>query len=632
MSTENSVTEPLPVIFEAPGVNLNHDEPSNEDLIDSEERPRSLRSTDLSFGSAGSEDMIKPNKRSSLESVKSWAKGAITGLLTQNSGTLEVAAGSESNEARKLLKEDIGRRKTGSRRRSSAKLTPQLSKSNLPVCIICMENETSKKPFIFLPCVRKCNIDAPVHGKCIYQWKQQLDAKGRAQQKGCPLCRAPLHNVSYTPPNYLDLRTLSEHQRLRERFALEPVRKEIGMLRAYVKVRHSGTFDAPMSYEFYVQPVLKSAVYPAGPIPDGEFPVKPKEKEEPDLLLLRGEKLKKEGWYDYFTGSSRVRIFSEDDNGGENLLGVVEAASKWGLEYVFHAVASTSKRKGNMQEHDDIHQQRKVGGKKIFTTPTKSKVVGVNRNGEKSSSNWFTDCLRPESDELEGSSLTYVDKRKKEMTDMGCVGYLQNRFGANSGPRQMRILLPGVNQANLPGVPAPLDDDDADQEDSDFESDVSSCSASTNEESCYIKQRQNLSNYRHLPLKKGTLLKQLHETGKNSFGNITKELLATNKAFFFRNKAPIWVESLEAYSLDFNGRVTLPSNKNFQLQGTTPKLFERQEVMLQFGKVSEFDDKEKSRRDDPKYSVYTLDFQWPFSPIQAFSICISSCDRKLACA
>ena len=32
------------------------------------------------------------------------------------------------------------------------------------------------------------------------------------------------------------------------------------------------------------------------------------------------------------------------------------------------------------------------------------------------------------------------------------------------------------------------------------------------------------------------------------------------------NKAPRWNESLGAYCLNFNGRVTLPSVKNFQLQ------------------------------------------------------------------
>jgi hypothetical protein len=40
-------------------------------------------------------------------------------------------------------------------------------------------------------------------------------------------------------------------------------------------------------------------------------------------------------------------------------------------------------------------------------------------------------------------------------------------------------------------------------------------------------------------------------------------------------------------------------------------------VVLQFGKVSN--------------EVFTMDCQWPISPLQAFAICISSFDSKLAC-
>lgn len=34
---------------------------------------------------------------------------------------------------------------------------------------------------------------------------------------------------------------------------------------------------------------------------------------------------------------------------------------------------------------------------------------------------------------------------------------------------------------------------------------------------------------------------------------------------YYENKKPRWLEPIQAYSLDFQGRVTLPSNKNFQL-------------------------------------------------------------------
>lgn len=69
--------------------------------------------------------------------------------------------------------------------------------------------------------------------------------------------------------------------------------------------------------------------------------------------------------------------------------------------------------------------------------------------------------------------------------------------------------------------------------------------------------------------------------------------------------------------LNFHGRVTLPSTKNLQIiEGSNN---EREsataEVLLQFG---------KSNADE-----FIVDFQYPFCPLQAFAICLSSLDNKI---
>uniref|UniRef100_A0A7S4S614 Tubby C-terminal domain-containing protein n=1 Tax=Ditylum brightwellii TaxID=49249 RepID=A0A7S4S614_9STRA len=81
------------------------------------------------------------------------------------------------------------------------------------------------------------------------------------------------------------------------------------------------------------------------------------------------------------------------------------------------------------------------------------------------------------------------------------------------------------------------------------------------------------------------------------------------------NKVPSWNEELEAYVLDFNGRVTLASVKNFQLTEMNSENQDR--IILQFGRVAK--------------DEFTMDFQWPMSPLQAFAIVLSSCDSKIAC-
>lgn len=79
------------------------------------------------------------------------------------------------------------------------------------------------------------------------------------------------------------------------------------------------------------------------------------------------------------------------------------------------------------------------------------------------------------------------------------------------------------------------------------------------------------------------------------------------------NKPPRWNDELNAYCLNFNGRVTEASVKNFQLVSDD----NHNHVILQFGKVGK--------------NTFTMDYQWPISAFQAFSICISSFDNKLAC-
>ena len=81
-----------------------------------------------------------------------------------------------------------------------------------------------------------------------------------------------------------------------------------------------------------------------------------------------------------------------------------------------------------------------------------------------------------------------------------------------------------------------------------------------------------------------------------------------------KNKQPKWSDQLDAYVLNFNGRVTKASVKNFQLVEEDD---ENERIILQFGRVSK--------------DEFTMDLDWPMSPMQAFCICLSSFDSKIAC-
>ncbi|XP_050218845.1 tubby-like F-box protein 7 [Mercurialis annua] len=89
-----------------------------------------------------------------------------------------------------------------------------------------------------------------------------------------------------------------------------------------------------------------------------------------------------------------------------------------------------------------------------------------------------------------------------------------------------------------------------------------------------------------------------------------------------RNKAPRWHEHLQCWCLNFHGRVTVASVKNFQLVATVDQSQpggkgDEEIVLLQFGKVGD--------------DTFTMDYRQPLSAFQAFAICLSSFGTKLAC-
>ncbi|CAN1283941.1 Tubby-like F-box protein 6 [Linum perenne] len=87
-----------------------------------------------------------------------------------------------------------------------------------------------------------------------------------------------------------------------------------------------------------------------------------------------------------------------------------------------------------------------------------------------------------------------------------------------------------------------------------------------------------------------------------------------------KNKSPRWHEHLQCWCLNFHGRVTVASVKNFQLVASAENGVagpEHEKIILQFGKVGK--------------DLFTMDYRYPISAFQAFAICLSSFDTKIAC-
>ncbi|XP_068959453.1 tubby-related protein 2 [Petaurus breviceps papuanus] len=88
---------------------------------------------------------------------------------------------------------------------------------------------------------------------------------------------------------------------------------------------------------------------------------------------------------------------------------------------------------------------------------------------------------------------------------------------------------------------------------------------------------------------------------------------ASQGLVLLQNKAPSWSNETGAYILNFHGRVTRASIKNFQIVHPDNPEY----LILQFGRVAP--------------DTFTMDYRFPLCALQAFAICLSSFDGKLAC-
>ena len=219
-----------------------------------------------------------------------------------------------------------------------------------------------------------------------------------------------------------------------------------------------------------------------------------------------------------------------------------------------------------------------------------------------------------------------------------------------------------------------VDDDDDDDDDNDDDDNDGDDDEEASKDATEVKNRARL----------GTVEYNLNPLGIHGPRQMRVEIVNTEETeretsngaqpvtARFKNVLPAWNKKMRAYCLNFNARVTQPSVKNFQLliddddddnddafsaaaeknknevedeenEKAPPTIDDNddddksiaknaasvrekqrrkretrwQKWILQFGKIGE--------------DVYTMDFRYPFTPLQAFMVCATSLDKKLGC-
>ncbi|KAI0519703.1 hypothetical protein KFK09_007161 [Dendrobium nobile] len=151
----------------------------------------------------------------------------------------------------------------------------------------------------------------------------------------------------------------------------------------------------------------------------------------------------------------------------------------------------------------------------------------------------------------------------------------------------------------------------------------------------HIVPRYLGDSFRSMSFSQSSVMDRSMDFSSSRFSDISGAILADTNGeeikeppLVLRNKAPRWHEQLQCWCLNFRGRVTVASVKNFQLIASNqpaagaptpaqPTQSDHDKIILQFGKVAK--------------DMFTMDYRYPLSAFQAFAICLSSFDTKLAC-
>ncbi|KAH8299689.1 hypothetical protein KR044_004600, partial [Drosophila immigrans] len=200
-----------------------------------------------------------------------------------------------------------------------------------------------------------------------------------------------------------------------------------------------------------------------------------------------------------------------------------------------------------------------LGGRKRKKSKTSNYIVSCDPTDLSRNADGFCGKLRSN---VFGTSFTVFDNGNKESTesprlDLAVIIYDTNILGFK-GPRNMTVILPGMTE-----------DDQR----------VKISSADPKQQGILdLWKMKNLDN-----------IVELH------------------------NKTPVWNDETQSYVLNFHGRVTQASVKNFQLVHDSDPEY----IVMQFGRTSE--------------DVFTMDYRYPLCAMQAFAIALSSFDGKIAC-
>jgi len=176
--------------------------------------------------------------------------------------------------------------------------------------------------------------------------------------------------------------------------------------------------------------------------------------------------------------------------------------------------------------------------------------------------------------------------------EVGAITYTANLLG--NRPRIMDVCVPRVSDDGVPGI--------------EWKENLNSVADNEAPDSmlAHFKQLQQRVEGNEQP--------DNQARGENELEGNGEHVLPSDFGLLsLQNRPPWWNVELGAFVLNFGGRVSVASVKNFQLCDRQ----DQEHIMLQFGRIQ------------GRHS-FTMDFQYPLTAVQAFAIAISSLQSRIS--
>ena len=222
------------------------------------------------------------------------------------------------------------------------------------------------------------------------------------------------------------------------------------------------------------------------------------------------------------------------------------------------------------------------------------------------------ESINPSTESTHINDQAQIDENQSESNrkEYLSVSYELNVLGFK-GPRQMSVVIPGMDSAY-------------NREDYVLKNETDSLHAAWKKIESNLKYNQQTLRSKTATLSKlQTFKRSLFQLGPAYYtGKSTEDLSQQvpikkieieENVVKLINKQPSFHRELRSFALNFRGRVTQASVKNFQIVHEINTDY----IVMQFGKVQK--------------DAYTCDYSYPICALQAFAAALTSLDNKLGC-